>query len=193
MTTQANVVFIGITPDFSKYKTPPRVNAELINYSLLENYFNKLSSASNEINLLMPSDYIDLADMEMMLKLNDNGGLKVYADDLLDFARLGQFKKSLFNIPRWKQHHVLKDRVQAAPPGIIPIVASSTVSFATAQWFFELCEDLHIRAANVGRIIDTMQIKASDFEGKMPREFKDVIERVFNIEFIDRITINKII
>jgi hypothetical protein len=191
MTVYSTVVFVGVTPNFNKYKIPPRVDAGQVNYGELEEFFKTLPSSSNGTGIIMPSDYIDLADMEMMLKLGDSGGLKVYADDLLDMAEANGFNESLFNVPRWHQHHVLKDRAKAAPPGIIPILSYSTTPFYNVQWYFELCEDLNIKAANVSRIVDTMQLSERDFEGKMPQMFKSVIESVFNIEFIDRVTVHR--
>lgn len=128
-----------------------------------------------------------------MLKIGDQGGLKVYADDLVDAARSHDFKKSLFSVSRWSQHHVLKDRTQAAPPGIIPLVAVSESAFGNTEWYFELCEDLNIKAANVGSIIKNMSINPRDMEGKMPKNLQNVLENVFGTKFIDRITINKII
>lgn len=191
MAIYSTVVFIGVTPNFNKYKSPPRVDASQVNYGVLEAFFKTLPSASNGTSIIMPSDYIDLADMEMMLKLGDSGGLKVYADDLLDIAKVKSFNESLFNVPRWRKHHVFKDRSKAAPPGIIPILSYATTPFSNAQWYFELCEDLNIKAANVSRIVDKMQINDKDFEGKMPQKFKSVIEGVFNIEFIDRVTVHR--
>lgn len=193
MTVYSTVVFIGVTPNFNKYKIPPRVDASQVNYGVLEAFFKTLPSASNGTHIIMPSDYIDLADMEMMLKLGDNGGLKIYADDFHDIAKAKNFNEGLFNVPRWQQHHVLKDRSKAAPPGIIPLLSYSTTAFANAQWYFELCEDLNIKAANVSRIVDSMKISASDFEGKMPQKFKSVLESVFNLEFIDRVTVQRLI
>lgn len=194
MSTYENVVYIGVTPDFSQYRSAaPRVDANKVDYASIEKYFMGLPSTRPEITLCTPCDYIDIADMEMMLKLGDEGGMRVYAEDLMDAARKTSFTESLFKIPRWQQHHVLKDRSQAAPPGILAIVASTSVQLANTQWYFELAEDLNIKAANVGRIVDKMTVRAKDMEGTMPAVFKNILEDAFSIKFTDRVTIHRVI